>query len=551
MENPQKIQVQRTDFELLIRRIREGALKGEDLEPFKDCFTREDILECLEPAEALEWARIAQVAGYPDSAIQILKRTTEKYPEEESLWLELIELLSYLDRQEDLLKMRAKALIFRPDIEPKILIGEGSTTHIEVPQFKELDEPFLRAKKEEALINRYMELFSGREDCFARQWADEEGNTGYVPVRRPIDASDVREHLLGRKTYGIYLLKEDSRTTLGVLDLDLKAEYVSSEARQRHAAQIDREITYMIDRIKDLSKDYGLHPLVEFSGGKGFHFWYILSEPTEPSLVRKVLGMIADGIRGDLAFHNVEVFPKQDRLSGKGLGNLVKLPLGIHRGTGRASYFLPKVEGDVWRQLEAISGVKPNALNWIGACAKESEPKVYLHPRHSEWLNPYPELKLLVERCPVLGRLISAIRNEKVLSVKEEKVLLWTLCFLKRGKAMLHAIFQNLPEYNSHLLDYKISTVRGHPLGCKKIHGLLDVNIDYCDFLDPRPYMHPLLHCKEYMNSNSSPPSEKVENLQDALQQLLVSIQAVLRFLPNNAHLEPLELFTNEKDSGE
>jgi hypothetical protein len=36
----------------------------------------------------------------------------------------------------------------------------------------------------------------------------------------------------------------------------------------------------------------------------------------------------------------VEVFPKQDRLGGKGLGNLIKLPLGLHQVTLRPSHFL-------------------------------------------------------------------------------------------------------------------------------------------------------------------------------------------------------------------
>jgi hypothetical protein len=37
---------------------------------------------------------------------------------------------------------------------------------------------------------------------------------------------------------------------------------------------------------------------------------------------------------------HLEFFPKQASVKGKGLGNLIKLPLGIHRRTGRRSQLL-------------------------------------------------------------------------------------------------------------------------------------------------------------------------------------------------------------------
>jgi hypothetical protein len=37
---------------------------------------------------------------------------------------------------------------------------------------------------------------------------------------------------------------------------------------------------------------------------------------------------------------DIEVFPKQTSLDGKDLGNLMKLPLGVHRVTGRRAVFI-------------------------------------------------------------------------------------------------------------------------------------------------------------------------------------------------------------------
>ena len=121
--------------------------------------------------------------------------------------------------------------------------------------------------------------------------------------------------------------------------------------------------------------------------------------------------------------------------------------------------------------------------------------------------------------------------------MREEKIILGTLGFLTRGSTIVHALFRNLPEYNQHLVDYKLSRVRGTPLGCKKIHSLLSLSIDYCTFENSESYAHPLLHCPQWYPLNS-PKAEKVENLQGALQQLQDSLDTVRRFLPSAPGLE-------------
>jgi hypothetical protein len=67
----------------------------------------------------------------------------------------------------------------------------------------DLGGPFVQMHREDAAVKLYMEIFRGRPDVFARQWYDEETDTqGYVPVRRPMLASDVQDHLRGNRTYG-------------------------------------------------------------------------------------------------------------------------------------------------------------------------------------------------------------------------------------------------------------------------------------------------------------------------------------------------------------
>jgi len=86
------------------------------------------------------------------------------------------------------------------------------------------------------------------------------------------------------------------------------------------------------------------------------------------------------------------------------------------------------------------------------------------------------------------------------------------------------------PEYNPHLTDFKLSRVRGTPLGCARIHSLLGFSGDMCRFNTPGAYAHPLLHLGENKFQMEA-KSEKIENLQGALENLKLSILVVQSFI--------------------
>ncbi|VBB44570.1 DNA primase small subunit [uncultured Desulfatiglans sp.] len=521
------------DFELLFSRLRSFIIENREIEKCREILRKMDVLQRLNPEQCLEWSRLAQMAGEMDVACRTLGDLNRRHPAFEPGWREHIELLVLLGKGAEAAALRARAQGAIPgfgqhDAQP-VHTGDGGG------DFQFLDEPFAAMKREERLIARYMALFQGREDCFARQWADRNaGTSGYVPVRRAIEPADVRDHLRGLKTYGIYLLRRDSRVATGVIDADLKQAYRTGAALAKERSGIQRECAYLVERVQELGKPMNLFALPEFSGGKGYHFWFFFEEPVPARPLKEALAALAGALRPDLTFFDLEVFPKQDQLGGKGLGNLVKLPLGLHRVTGKPSYFLQKRSGDVWQALEVLEGAAYSTLE------KKDPPLgktgsgggVLIHPRQGEWIARFPELHRLSERCPPLGQLITACRNGKAMGVREEKILFATVGFLKRGKTLLHALLQPVPEYNPHLVDYKLSRLRGTPLGCRKIHTLLGVALDFCRFDSPLPYAHPLLHCREWMTEDLPVAAERVENLADALEHLRRSLDLVTRFLP-------------------
>jgi hypothetical protein len=182
-----------------------------------------------------------------------------------------------------------------------------------------------------APVTTFKSVFKGREDDFAIQ--SPEG--GYAPARRALTDLDVMEHLQGEKTIGIYLIEPEVNTVYHtVLDLDTKDP------------DKIRQLMQGVAKFGLSINDY----IFEFSGSKGYHIWIVYCEPIEAAKARQ-LGKVIVRLSG-LNLNEVEVFPKQDRVSAGGHGNLVKLPLGVHQKSGLRSEIHAPIE---WTEVNQHS----------------------------------------------------------------------------------------------------------------------------------------------------------------------------------------------------
>ncbi|WP_051554454.1 CRISPR-associated primase-polymerase type A1 [Desulfobulbus elongatus] len=483
--------------------------------------------------EVMELAVVAQQHGLFDEGVAILDWLNRERPRYADGWRAHAELLDILGKRKEAARVAAQARRFLP---AEITTSWQPASSVFVPSAGEDErflEPFVQLRRQDEETQGYMTLFRGREDTFARQWANrEEGKQGYVPVQRPMQPEDVREHLQGRKTYGIYLLTGESRVWTGVIDVDLAIGLRDRRAAEKEKAAIRRESVYLYTRLLEMAGNAGLTCIAEVSGGKGYHFWFPLAQPVAAADMRNGLKTLIGSLANDLRCFTLEIFPKQDHLTGKGFGNLVKLPLGIHRVTGKKSYFVGARGQATADQLSWLRTQRPAAAEKILTLAERHRTaNVMVHPKLAAWASQYPELAELEAKCAMLGQLIAMARSAKELSVREEKILLGTVGHLERGRLLLHHLFSRMPEYNRPLLDFKISKIRGTPLGCKRIHSLMDQAGGGelpCGF-DRSGYPHPLLHLEKYRQQPAM--QEKVVDLKDALVSLKTAIVQVERFL--------------------
>jgi len=192
---------------------------------------------------------------------------------------------------------------------------------------------------ENIALERYLSLFKGREEYFSQQY-----DSYYLPVHEPLDSFYLEQHLAGDATYGIYVLTSKSCCHFFCIDIDIP----KAELSGTHFA--DRTVKYaclgqrLRDTIQILTETLSIPReavLLEETGGRGYHIWVFLSDGISGN------SAVAFGeiLKSRLA-SEIEFFPKQGQLTpSRKLGNLVKLPLGLHRKYGARSVFFTLSDG--------------------------------------------------------------------------------------------------------------------------------------------------------------------------------------------------------------
>ncbi|WP_448377290.1 CRISPR-associated primase-polymerase type A1 [Fervidobacterium sp.] len=223
---------------------------------------------------------------------------------------------------------------------------------------KQIESSLELRKPKRIYIDKFISLFSGREDVFSIQTPE-----GYYPVRRPLSVKDVIEHFSGKKTLGIYVLRSDDTVKFAAVDVDVKKG-------------ISEDDEVVLNSCKNVAKEVykkilseNLNAYIEYSGKKGYHIWLFFDMPVAAYKVRYVLRKIVEKIDVPEDIH-LEVFPKQDKLNG-GLGNLIKVPLGKHAKTGKWCVFLDENFRVVNAQHDFLLKINVNNSSIIDELFKE------------------------------------------------------------------------------------------------------------------------------------------------------------------------------------
>ena len=177
-------------------------------------------------------------------------------------------------------------------------------------------------------------------------------------VKQPVTDEVFLNHLLGRQSYGVYLLV-DNKTQAVTVDFDEQDSFPP--------LQFIRQ-----------AKHYGLGAYIERSKSKGWHVWIFFEfSGVLAAKARLVVKFILD----DIEKPGTEIFPKQDRLEGiASYGNYINAPLfGPLVSQDRTVFVSPdnsfKPYPNQWDLLAGVRRVKESLLDEIIEINQLNEPE--------------------------------------------------------------------------------------------------------------------------------------------------------------------------------
>jgi len=338
-------------------------------------------------------------------------------------------------------------------------------------------------------LKLFLNLFQGREGVFAKQW---DGGQGYSPIRpeRSINTDDILLHMQGAETYGIYPIGKDNAVKLVCFDVDLPKNFAELEEdalvtnKCSLLPQVKNICTTSLDVLRDYSFDSrGI--LIEDTGGRGYHVWFFFESPIPAVNARKFAYSIL--VKAKV---QCEVFPKQDEVTEGEYGNLIKLPLGLHKKYNRYSNFIDITEGKISSIEDPfvhLTEVVPIPISIIFSITqeivKEKEPK-YTLPRKAivpaevapketiGEITRSPRIGDLVEKCRAFSNLKKKAVNQRHLEHAERLSLAYIMTNTEDGEEILHQILSNCSDYDRDRTQKEIDYLKARgmkPISCRRL----------------------------------------------------------------------------------
>lgn len=219
-------------------------------------------------------------------------------------------------------------------------------------------------------ITFFKSLFQGRQDVYAVRW-EKDGKSGYMPAYKvdwsdynkhkasggtfkdytkkeylPLGDEAIQNHLSGKETVGVYALLEDNTSHFIAADFD--EENWKESILKLYSTLIKFEIPAYIERSRS---------------GNGGHLWVFFEENLPAEQTRKLIfellreATIISHFEKEPSFDRL--FPNQDFHSGKGLGNLIALPLnGKASQNGNSMFLNPETFETFTNQFEMFESFK-------------------------------------------------------------------------------------------------------------------------------------------------------------------------------------------------
>ena len=496
------------------------------------------------PGRADAFVRLAEVYldhGQPNRAARVWAELVAQKPDEASYHERLGDALKEAGQFEKARQSYTAALEKTGDARFK-----GFLRDLDFLEAPDEDQQALPSPEQQIIPQRhhlvtFTTLFSSREGVYARQWVSPTGESGYTPVQEPLTLNVAENHILGNYTIGAYPVRLDNTVNYIAFDFDIaKFAVARAIASERTWNSLIGRIHKLACRLVDIGAAHDVAVYIEDSGFKGRHCWIFPETPIPAGVAKKFGELMRNQLAPIPQDMTIEVFPKQTLVRKGSLGNLIKLPLGVHKRTGKRAVFLQPDSTLYPDQLGFMENIFKTPRRMIYAYIQRMlasqapqpqespQPGTRQHESPFEESSPFeiserpaakieihfdldrdPEFQTLMLKCPVLRNIVDKVNRTGSVSKEETVILIHSLGHLNHGPEAVNAIFLRCDNADPTL--FLKSRLKGNPVSCPKIRSRIpDVTSTVpcnCSFdLNLNLYPTPLIHVRAFSGTETPSP---------------------------------------------
>lgn len=351
------------------------------------------------------------------------------------------------------------------------------------------------------LIRHLKNLFVGRLDVCAKRWQKADGHAGYAPIcqnewnnavckksTRTGDCGDcahreysqvddglLEKHINGDIILGTYPIHTDNNVTFAAADFD---DHQGNK-------------TPLVDVLKLYSicqeNGFSLYVLRSRSGA-GYHAYLFFAESVPARKARTLLLNLLGkaGITKDEGNNSFDrVFPNQDELAGKGLGNLIALPFQGQAMNNHHTMLLDpdsefrEICENQLNSLSRIVKISPDAVTSFLGNTEVGDGLKTITQKKTDIASSAPKADFEIVRssCSFIRHCVD---DSETLTEPEWYAAISIVARCKNGEAMVHEISNRYPGYSSAETDRKIThaLTDAGPCTCGNIGSA--INGAYC-----------------------------------------------------------------------
>ena len=308
-----------------------------------------------------------------------------------------------------------------------------------------------------------------------------------------LDAA-VRAHVLGDKAPPVqFTLTDDKKTVVSgrprlgayflTTDGTIEAACVDIDGGDGHAHPVKDPDGVAVEVCRCLiAADFVVY-LEKSGSGTGWHVWVFFDKPTQAAKVRRAILAVlpnvelrSGGIADARLNQGIELFPKQDSLTGKGLGNLVWLPYWSEARPG-ANAFYSMLGSSIGLQCELSQLQKTSLPEFREGAATPASVDAEPRQRPSSRTNPPSAIPSDADAVFVGCGFIKHCHENQPDQIEPHWLAALSIAaFLEDGERHCHRISEKHPGYTVEKTQAKIdrALAQSGPRTCRDIKDRWD-----------------------------------------------------------------------------